>query len=229
VGILAQGGEEFIQKLGELLGVGYPLVWVFTLEEQRAMRLMGSSFAFWTYEPLGGTLRRAHQGCGSVSGFEEALEEFLKHPEARVLVVLGPDRKDLLGWALRVRSAYPELLSKKKALVVVSDLQHPPRELERFAVPMLLPAPGVQELLCLLEDALKGENTANPLVAVLDEDAKRQACLVLKGLLEHEALLAFRLALSTGKTKAAFFPDVGQRKSSGVQKVGCAQLCRTGR
>jgi ATP-dependent 26S proteasome regulatory subunit len=220
VGILAQGGEEFIKKLEELLGAGYPLVWVFTREEQRAMRLIGSSFAFWTYEPLGGTLRRAQQDCGSVSGFEEALEGFLEHPEARVLVVLGPDRKDLLGWALRVRTAYPELLSKKKALVVVSDLEHPPRELERFAVPTLLPSPGVQDLLCLLEDALKGENTANPLVAVLDEDVKGQACLVLKGLLEHEALLAFRLALSTGKTKAAFLQTLAREKVRAFKRSG---------
>ena len=218
--ILAQGSEEFIQKLGELLGAGHPLVWVFTLEEQRALRLIGSSCAFWTYEPLGGTLRYAHQDCGSVSGFEEVLEGFLGHPEASVLVVLGPDRKDLLGWALRVRSAYPELLSKKKSLIVVSDLQHPPRELERFAVPALLPSPGVQELLRLLEDVLSGENAANPLVAVLDEDAKRQACLVLKGLLEHEALLAFRLALSTGKTKAAFLQTLAREKVRVFKRSG---------
>lgn len=220
MGVLAHGGEEFVQTLREFLGAGYPLVWLFTLEEQRALRLIGSSCAFWTCEPLGGTLRRAYQDCVSVSGFEEALEEFLKHTEARVLVVLGPDRKDLLGWALRVRTAYPELLSKKKALVVVSDLQHPPRELERFAVPALLPSPGVQELLCLLEGVLSGENAANPLVAALDEDVKGQACLVLKGLLEHEALLAFRLALSRGKTKAAFLRTLAREKVRAFKRSG---------
>lgn len=216
----ARGSEEFVQTLRELLGAGYPLVWLFTLEEQRALRLIGLSCAFWSYEPLGGTLRRAPQDCGSVSGFEEALEGFLKHTEARVLVVLGPDRKDLLGWALRVRTAYPELLSKKKALIVVSDLQHPPRELERFAVPALLPSPGVQELLCLLEDALSGENAANPLVAALDGDVKGQACLVLKGLLEHEALLAFRLALLRGKTKAAFLQTLAREKVRAFKRSG---------
>lgn len=212
LGIGARGGEEFVQTLRELVGAGYPLVWLSTLEEQRALRLMGLSCVFWSYDPLDGTLRRAPQDFRCVSKFEEALEEFLENPEIKVLVVLRPEKKDLPGWALRVRSVFPELLDKKKVLVAVSDLKHPPRELERFAFSTLLPSPGLQELLCLFEDLLSGENATNPLAQSLDENAKGQACMVLKGLLEHEAVLAFRLALSKGGTKATFFRALAREK-----------------
>jgi vesicle-fusing ATPase len=112
---------------------------------------------------------------------------------------------------LRIKAAYPKLFAHKQSRIVISDTTTPPKELNRFAYTLPLPPPDTQELGRLFEDVFSRETLPDNL-EISDPQLKTQACMILKGLLEHEATLALKRTILEGRNADSFYRALAREK-----------------
>ncbi len=201
------------RELGLQLRAGVRLIVLETVEEERALRLLGRtakrverSLHTWS---LASGMDGAGEGAG---GLDAAVRAFDACRTPAIFVVA--DAHALLADSVGVRhlrEALPRWAERRQAVVLLGPLVDLPVELEREAARLALPLPTAQELRSLFERVMRGARGAEAASALLD-DCVRAAL----GLTAGEAARAFRKAwLACGELS----PDAVARVASEKQKA----------
>lgn len=201
------------REIAVLSRAGYPLIYVVTKEEQRAIALIESAAVLAKKAVLRWSSSLGFLGqtaADAVHDPAEAIESVaeIEEPALLVLLDLHPYLTDPRV-VRRLRDRLPELVQRRQSVVIVSPVLALPPELEKEGVVLDLPLPRTTELAEELARVARLEK-----VAVSEEITDRAVRSAL-GLSLNEASRVFRkvMVLRKGLTEADLKQIVEEKKS----------------
>jgi AAA+ superfamily predicted ATPase len=201
---------DLVRELKRLIEAGFPLIYVITHEEDRAIAAArevagGGALRIWSL------LRGCEDGSGASDPFG-AVHEALAYPRKGLYVFcdLHPFLDD--PRIVRALRDFAEgAVKAHKAALLVMPRPIVPRELEKEIAIVDLPLPGAPELTALLEEERRAHGPAagDADQPALDSDGAVRAA---RGLTLAEAGRAFRLALAESEGQAALRRIVAEKR-----------------
>ncbi len=189
--------ERFVGQARAYLQAGFPVLWIVTHEEQRAVELLRKLAPGWELRVWSCTqvpeFGRESTGADAV---RNALQEAAKSEHPLILAML--DVHAQLGDPTVVRS-FRDFSAKTgkagKHVVIISPILNLPIELEKDATVIDLPLPDESDLNAAVQAAAKRMNAENVDLAALTRAAG--------GLTWLEAQRAYRMAFATSSHEKA--------------------------
>lgn len=185
------GLDPLAKEIAVLSRAGYPLIYVVTHEEERALGLIEQAAAAARKAVLRWSASTGFTGGGAAEApvqdpvkAVEALDAE-EHPSLFVFLDLHPYLRDP-ALVRRLRDRLPELVRRRQSLVLVAPMAALPPELEKDGALLDLPLPRPPELTAELERVARGER-----VTVAPEVAERAVRSAL-GLSLEEGARIFR-------------------------------------
>jgi SpoVK/Ycf46/Vps4 family AAA+-type ATPase len=181
--------ESVIGELSLLFDSGYPMLYLLTHEEERALRILRAAakdrpVSIWS---------RTGQGAGSKNAELGAVLEGLKRPGRGVTVLLDAHPYLSDGEVVRrLRDLSPALARAGHALVFLSPVVSLPPELEKDVTIIDLPLPDRAAVDEIFRAVCAEEQVVFP------EDFTEAVVMAARGLTENEARRVFTKALRKG-------------------------------
>ncbi|HEY3352093.1 MAG TPA: AAA family ATPase [Polyangia bacterium] len=208
---------DVVRELRRLIDAGFPLIYVITHEEERAVAAAraaaaGGAVRVWSL------LHGYEDGIGGGDPYA-AVHEAQGHPRPGLYVLL--DLHPFLDQPRIVRALRDfatESPGTRKAAVLVMPRSVVPPELEKDVAILDLPLPTAAELTALLETERRAHGPAvtDADRPTLDADPAVRAA---RGLTTAEARRAFRLALAEAEAGAALRRIVDEKKRILIQSA----------
>ncbi len=184
------------QEIAELWSAGTPLLYVVTVEEERAVAVCEAAAAGFGARAAVWSSPRGLEGLAPAAKDPAALLDALVRAPAPVLVVALDFHEALRDplTARRVRDLLPRLAAEGRCLAIVAPRLALPEGLAADTAVLRLPLPDDAELGALLEAVQAG--LAHPAAAApLAPKIRHRALVVARGLSEGQARRAFTRAL----------------------------------
>lgn len=194
--------SPFQFRLQTYLKAGYPLLYVVTAEEERAIELVGGTVAESGLKQRGTYVWSVSRGLCSLDGKpldrktadpKRILPYLLEFPDPGVFILedfhfFFDDRSPTAALVVRqLRDLVGPFKGARKTVVLLSPVLKLPPELEKDLTVVDLEMPGEEELLAVLDDTLE-EVRENPRVEVnLEEGGREKLVKALTGLTRAEA------------------------------------------
>jgi len=192
---------------------GYPILWVQTHEEDRAISAMGVEAVELGYECLSWDIA---MGDGDPMSPLIGIESM----EIHSIMFLKDYHKFIGGTEIfrTIKNLRDTLKTKKKHLIIVSPVVNIPIELEKDITLIDFPLPTQEELVGMAKDIIGKVNKDNNLSIKIDKEAMAAAC----GLTAFEAENA--LARSLVSTKKIDMSILEEEKLQGIKKSGLMEI-----
>ena len=227
--------KAFMEELELLIRSRYPIVWIDSWEEERALRLvkkvgerLSKKLYFWD------GLEDIKQPGGFVPDTrmpEAAIEHVRKSSENGLYIFfdLHPYlRQESSRIIRRLRRAAFELKRSYKTIVVVSPVNEIPPELEKQITILDLPLPGSAELRRLLDHILEKVKKNPSLTVEADDKLLDQIVIAARGLTVSEAESLFlKAAVSDKKFDHSDLSLILQEKKQILRKSGVLEYFDT--
>ncbi len=187
----ARALDPVAKEVAVLVRAGYPLIYVVTQEENRALELVEAGaragkrgFAIWSATR---GFRFTNGETEEVTDPQSALTRLIDETEPGIFTFLDFHAYlDRPGVIRRVRDLLPDLVARRQSLVIVAPVLALPPELERDAAIIDLALPGATELRRVLDRVADTERLE------LDPDVADRAVRSALGLTLDEAGRVFR-------------------------------------
>lgn len=209
---MATGLDPLAKEIAVLSRAGYPIIYIVTQEEDRALRLVEQaaaaskkSFVKWSAS-VG-----FHEGNASVEpGASPALDHLATQNEPALFVMLDfhPYLRDP-AVVRRLRDHVAEAMRRRQSFVLVAPILNLPEDLEKDTAVLDLPLPRGPELAEELEKVARSANLT------LDPEVAEHAVRCALGLSLNEAARVFRkvIVLRKGLTEEDLKLVVEEKKS----------------
>lgn len=227
--------KAFIEELELLIRSRYPVIWINTWEEERALRLVnkiGERLSKKSYFWDG--LEDMKQPGGFVPNTrtpEAALEHIRTSSENGLYILFDFHpylRKESSTVIRRMRKAAFELKRSYKTIVVISPVSEIPEELEKQITILDLPMPGREELRKLLNHILDKVKKNPSLTIDADEQLLDQIVTAARGLTVSEAESLFlKAAVSDKRFNRDDLSLILQEKKQILRKSGVLEYFDT--
>jgi hypothetical protein len=205
--------DAIARDIAVLGRAGYPLVYVVTQEEDRAVRLVRAAARMSKKDVVRWTASVGFDqpDLGSRAEPEVGLEglEALEQPAFVMMLDLHP-YLDRPGVVRRLRDRLPGLVERRQTVVVVGPVLRLPPELEKDCAVVDLPLPRPEDLRAVLDAVARSEGHA------VDDRIADRAVRSALGLSLHEAQRVFRktLVLKKGLSEADLGLIVEEKKAA---------------
>jgi len=240
------GGAEsnFGKYLSNLLRARFPLIFLTTWEEGRALAVIRSIAkdttmirtprAVFTWKSTTGMSSDDVNVTEDLSQPLKALEFIERYPEAAVFVLhdfhvyFGADGGSPDNQVIRkMRDIFPDLkhCAQPKNVILISPVAYIPKELEKDVAIVDLELPGLTEVHDLLENMIRINAESGRISTDLTDEQKEWLCKAALGLTLDEVESAFaRAMVDDGRLDARDFDIIIQEKRQIIRKSGILEF-----